>query len=527
MVRGIDLFFALFNNLAIFIALVAIYRSLLLQLERPRLLGGQTLFGVVFGLFAIGSMYARIPVFDGVIVDQRNAIVALSGAFGGPASAAITAFFAAGFRLYLGGGGVLAGVIGVALAASSGLAIRRLPGTFDSVRRAAASSLLATIIVLPGFLFVEDLSTGWSLMKAMALPYGIAIFVGIFFVGLLLRREEERHRVKLSLRESEEKYRVLFESFPLGIIVSDADGKTLETNRIAENLVGETVLRPDGSVMPENERPGSRALAEQRRIENVELGLPRDGGAIAWLNVTAAPIPLAGYGAAVTYNDVTDRKEAQERLEQALTERTALLQELYHRTKNNMQIIIALLDWQSDHVEDPELLDILRETQNRIRSMALVHQELYRSQDLSRINLRPYIRELTDLIFESYEISPDKIEVRESTEDVNVLIDTAVPCGLIIEEVVSNVLKHAFPDGRAGALTIELREGDDDEVLIRVADDGLGLPTGFDPRTRGGIGFQTIYALGESQLQGKVAVDGTKGVSVSLQFKDDRFDQRV
>jgi LytS/YehU family sensor histidine kinase len=182
MVLGVDLFFSLFNNLAIFIALVGVYGYLIVQLKPSTWYKRQFLLGLTFGLFAIGCMYAKIPVFEGVIVDQRNAIIALSGFFGGPLAAYLSAAFAGAFRLYLGGQGALAGVIGVTLAATSGVLLSRRNKPFGSVPRAATSAFLATLFILPGFLFVKDFQTGLTLLKSMSAPYGLAIFLGIFIV---------------------------------------------------------------------------------------------------------------------------------------------------------------------------------------------------------------------------------------------------------------------------------------------------------------------------------------------------------
>ena len=203
MVRGIDLFFALFNNLAIFIALVTVYRFLLIRFRQIDRYKRQLLLGLSFGAFAIGSMYAKIPVFEGVIVDQRNAIVALSGSFGGPLSAAASAVLTGAFRIYLGGEGVIGGFIGVDLAALAGIGLFRLQKHKDSIKETAVGALAAALFILPGFLFIGDLSIGWRLMKAMSLPYGSAIFLGIFLGSLLINREETRVRMEESFRESE------------------------------------------------------------------------------------------------------------------------------------------------------------------------------------------------------------------------------------------------------------------------------------------------------------------------------------
>ncbi|MCA9962445.1 MAG: PAS domain S-box protein [Anaerolineales bacterium] len=238
MIHGIDLFFALFNNLAIFIALIAIYSYLLDQLKQSNWYKRQIVLGLSFGIFAIGCMYAKIPVFAGVIVDQRNAIIALSGAFGGPVSAILSAILAGSFRVYLGGDGALAGVIGVSLAATAGIGLNKFSKRFSSIRIATISALVASIIILPGFLFVDDIQTGWELMKAMTIPYGSAIFLAIFMGGLLLRREEDRYQAELLFRETEQKYRELVEGTVDLITHINKHKEFTFVNHIAERVLG-------------------------------------------------------------------------------------------------------------------------------------------------------------------------------------------------------------------------------------------------------------------------------------------------
>lgn len=240
MVLGVDLFFSLFNNLAIFIALVAIYGHLITNFNKSVQFQRQISLGLAFGLFAIGCMYAKIPVFEGVIVDQRNAIITLSGVFGGPVSAILSAFLAGSFRVYLGGGGALAGVVGVTLAATAGIILNRQSKPFGTIPRAAASAFFATLLILPGFLFVKDLQTGWDLMKAMSLPYGLAIFLGIFLVGLLLHREENQRNVEMLLIASEERFRQAVLNAPFPVILYADDDEILLINDVWTELSGYT-----------------------------------------------------------------------------------------------------------------------------------------------------------------------------------------------------------------------------------------------------------------------------------------------
>ncbi len=207
MVTGNALFLGMFNNLAFFILLVAVYGVLYSHFKKasPRL--RQAAVGLAFGLLAIACMHVKIPVAEGVIFDQRNTVVALSGAFGGPLSAVLCAFLAGSYRIHLGGTGALAGVIGVGLSALAGAVFYNRRDKIDNIYKAALSALAATVFILPGFLFYKDLPNGWVLLKAMALPYGAAVYIGLLFVGLLLARQEKSHLAQAELQASERRYR--------------------------------------------------------------------------------------------------------------------------------------------------------------------------------------------------------------------------------------------------------------------------------------------------------------------------------
>jgi two-component system cell cycle sensor histidine kinase/response regulator CckA len=293
MISGTALFLGLFNNLAIFIVLVAVYGVLNSHFEKSALLTRQAVVGFSFGLFAIGCMYVKIHVAEGVIVDQRNTVVALSGAFGGPLSALVCAVMTGAYRIYLGGAGILGGVIGVCLAAAAGIIFYKLRDQIDSVLKASVSALAATIIILPGFLFFEDLQTGWELLKAMALPYGFAIFLGIFLVGLLLAHEEHRHIAEAAQKKSEKRFRELFENLVDVSYRTDIDGNFIVISPSSEKIFG---YRPEevlGRQIANAYRNPSRRddfMAQIRRdgqVENFEAEMRKKDGSFIWVSTNA------------------------------------------------------------------------------------------------------------------------------------------------------------------------------------------------------------------------------------------------
>lgn len=326
MIDGIELFFSLFNNLAIFIALVAVYSYLLTRFSKADFYKRQALFGLSFGFFAIGCMYAKIPVFEGVIVDQRNAIIALSGAFGGPFSAIISAFMAGTFRIYLGGTGVFAGVFGVCLAAISGVVLYKFQEHMDNAWKIALGALLASIFILPGFLLVGDLPTGWGLLKKMMLPYGSAIFTGIFLGSLLLNHEKKRHNIEAAFRKSEEKYREIFNSPSDAIFIHDAStGAILEVNQSAQDMYGysfdEIKLLSVGD-LSSGHPPYGQKEAEQSIRDAVTLGpqtfewiAKKKNGDLFWTEVALKHAKIIGQNFIIAaIRDINERKNTEDTL---------------------------------------------------------------------------------------------------------------------------------------------------------------------------------------------------------------------
>ena len=220
--------------------------------------------------------------------------------------------------------------------------------------------------------------------------------------------------------------------------------------------------------------------------------------------------------------DITEQKRAEAELVKSLAEKEVLLRELYHRTKNNMGVINSMLAIQSSFFPDELTRAAFAEAQDRIRSMSLVHEKLYEARDLSRVNLRSYILDLMQLLIASHGVSPEKVQITYDTEEVLLPIDLAIPCGLVLNELATNALKHAFPGDRSGEIRVELRREEDGSILLGVFDDGIGMPGGFERKRDCRMGLQTLYLLGERQLGATVDFRSGPGVHCSLRFRDNR-----
>ena len=216
-----------------------------------------------------------------------------------------------------------------------------------------------------------------------------------------------------------------------------------------------------------------------------------------------------------------------EELRSSLNERDTLLKELYHRTKNNMQVISSLLGLQASYINEKKVLDVFRDIQSRIKAMSLVHQKLYESTTLSRVNFKEYTRELFDLLIKSYGNRPDKIDLNLEIPDLHFSIDIAIPCGLILSELLSNSFKYAFPDKIKGIIKIKVHKDKSDMIEITYSDNGIGFSNGFDFGKPESLGMKIIYAISEHQLQGKVEFDTSHGITCKIHFSDGLYQERI
>ncbi len=214
-----------------------------------------------------------------------------------------------------------------------------------------------------------------------------------------------------------------------------------------------------------------------------------------------------------------DRKRVEEEIKKSLKEKEVLLREIHHRVKNNMQIISSLLTLQSQYLKDKKDADIFIDSQNRIESMSLVHEKLYQSRDLAKIDFKEYVEDMTSGLFQSYGVDAGNISLNIDVENIELAIDHAIPCGLIINELVTNSLKYAFPEGRKGEIKISLRSSGENVIELVVGDNGIGIPKDLDFRKTESLGLHLVTILAESQLHGEIKLDRSNGTEFQIKFR--------
>ncbi len=327
----------------------------------------------------------------------------------------------------------------------------------------------------------------------------------------------------------------IFEFAPDAILLVDSDGRIAKANAQAfrmfgyerDELVGELVevLVPQrladrhvgyrsGYVSSPRTRPMGAGL---------ELfGKRRDGTEFP-VDIMLSPLDThEGRLVLGVVRDATERKRMEA---EALRVRETYLKEVHHRVKNNLQVISSLLFLQSVHNPDPNVLEILKESRNRVKSIALIHEKLYRSSGLVRLDFSEYVRDLVSDLFRTYGMDQRGITVDIRVEDIALEIDTAIPCGLIVNELVSNVLKHAFPSGQEGRVLIELVPNGQRRFSLLVEDNGAGLPSDLDWRTSSSLGLKLVNDL-TRQLDGTIEVDTTRGTAYRIVFHEVQYKER-
>ena len=347
-----------------------------------------------------------------------------------------------------------------------------------------------------------------------------------------------QRRVEETIRESEERYRSLFENMIGGfafcrMFYEDErpyDFKYLQVNKAFEKITGlkDVIGKNVTEIIPNIQATNPELfeiygrVALTGKIERFETYM---SALDIWFSISVYS-PAKEFFIAI-FEDITESKIAEKTIRASLKEKEVLLRELYHRTKNNMQVISSLIGLKSASIKDDQMINILHDMKNRIQTIALVHQKLYQSQNLSRVDLKEYITDLVSLLVSSYVDVQDKITFTLNLENINVLIDTAVPCGLIINELISNSFKHAFPGDRKGNICVQLKKLEEDTIELVISDNGIGIPDGFNLLDKNTLGIQVFYNIATEQLMGDVKIESNNGLIFTIHFKDISYEERV
>ena len=339
-----------------------------------------------------------------------------------------------------------------------------------------------------------------------------------------------------ALKESQKKYKDLAELLPQPIFESNLNRNITFTNQIGFKMFGYS---------PEDLARGLNILQlldpkdHKKALENVKKSMIREELYVeeyTGIKKDGTHFPILVYSNALKHNDIvvgsrgvivdlTDIKNVENNLKASLKEKEILLREIHHRVKNNMQIISSLLNLQTKYVDDEEVVNVLKESQNRVRSMAIIHENLYQSKDLTNINFLDYVQSLVLNLFYSYNIDKTRIIPVLKIEDISLNIETAVPCGLIISELISNSLKYAFPNQMNGEIVISLKY-DKDDYLLCISDNGIGLPENINFKNIRTLGLLLVNSLTE-QIDGDIKIKREQGTKFEINFKEQEYRERI
>ncbi|MEG3872934.1 PAS domain S-box protein [Microcoleus sp. Z1_B5] len=349
----------------------------------------------------------------------------------------------------------------------------------------------------------------------------------------------ESKQAEKTIRESEERFRQLAENIQDSVWLMSAEfTDLLYLSPAYEQIWGRSreELYADPLKMMEWVHPEDKILLEeamgrvlQGESTNTEYRIFLPDGTIRWVCDRAFPIyDESGkiYRIAGICEDISDRKLTDARIQAALREKEVLLKEIHHRVKNNMQVISSLLQLQAQYIEDEATLTLFEESQTRIHSMALIHEQLYQSEHLDRIALSPYVENLVANLYQSFGCGNTSIKFNLKVDPIYLNIETAIPCGLIINELVSNSLKYAFISSLAGEISINFHEINNSQFHLTIQDNGRGFSANFDLENTETLGLRLVKMLAY-QLEASIAIDSQRGTCYSLIFQELNYRQRI
>ena len=347
----------------------------------------------------------------------------------------------------------------------------------------------------------------------------------------------ERKKAEKQIKRSEAYYRTIFENTGTATIIIEEDTTISLVNAEFEKLYGYSKEEIEGKkswrefVAPDykdkiEEYHNLRRIDPSLAPRNYELKFIDRYGNIKDIFTTVAIIP-GTKKSLISLLDITDNKIAENKIKDSLMEKEVLLREIHHRVKNNLQIISSLLNLQTRCVEGEETINVLKESQNRVKTMAMVHEKLYQSEDLKDVNFKEYIENLVSDLFYSYGVKKGAIDLQIDADDIRMDIDTAIPCGLIINELVTNSLKYAFPESNnEDIVKVELKRLQPDKLKLIISDNGVGLPEDLDMENVETLGLKMVTIL-VNQLKGTLEVNRAGETEFKIIFGELEYKDRI
>lgn len=358
----------------------------------------------------------------------------------------------------------------------------------------------------------------------------------VFAIQIIGREVTKRKKAEKDLIESKKNLHnlniyleAIINASPFAIVDLHPDGRVKSLwNPAAENIFGWKKMDVLGKPLPflnENkeikyEDIMTNVLSGELKSD-IELECARNNGELIYTMMATAPllnIDNNPQGVMATFADISDMIMAEKQIKASLEEKEVLLREIHHRVKNNLQIISSLMSLQSEYTQEPETLKMFQESKNRIRSMALIHEKLYQSEDMAHIDFGEYLMSLSEML-STFHREKSNVRVILECDSVFLEIDTAISLGLIVNELVSNCFKHAFPMGTEGMIGINLSRVPEG-YLLEVSDNGVGLPDNFDIKNTNSLGLQIVQTL-TIQLRGSLEIEQEDGVSFKLAFNNE------
>jgi PAS domain S-box-containing protein len=338
-----------------------------------------------------------------------------------------------------------------------------------------------------------------------------------------------------AIKLSEEKFRAVAESIPAQVVIFQ-DEKFVYVNPYSYNITGYTAEEMLEMNFWDLVHSDFAETAKQRGIsrqkgelvpDNYEMKIITKSGEVKWINYSARVIDYNGKPAVVgVATNISEIKKAEDALKHSLHEKEILLKEIHHRVKNNLQIVSSLLKIQSSYVDDENVKQLFKESQNRVQSMSLIHQKLYQTKDLAHIDFREYIDTVSTHLQHSFGILEDKVEIKVDVHNIAMSIDNAIPAGLIINELITNALKHAFGTSGKGEIYINLAYDEfSHEYWLVVRDNGSGIRNDFDINRSGSFGLKLVSTL-VGQMGGAIDIISRGGTEFRIMFKNVEYKER-